>query len=389
MRFIGQGAPPNEVGLLIQLVCYELLLALLGFNWGGFITFIAILVTTADFLLYRLRFWQGECNLTERWKLCPLIDDQGDVAVIQEKPESILALSYRWQNENVEGFNETNLNTLFGIMKRLRANRAFVDRLCRWEDGRMATLDVNKSVYSTADKHLLYADARKFRAMRIRLRLEFLFFFGCFCSLAVIAFIKVSTSWLVIVLVALAIMAGINHCKNYVSYWMRNVLPGVYRVWLRLEYECRRSHTEKSVLFDQSGAFDKISFKSASDWDSMFLSFLWLLFYVGNPICELPNPGDLSALESRSWAETVTLIDEWTSYKASPNPALRLFENSQVLTLNVVNYPNPSPPEVHLVGGEIVWWWFGRIHKSDGVVSKFSITKYGQLWFQIDDTKIS
>lgn len=79
----------------------------------------------------------------------------------------------------------------------------------------------------------------------------------------------------------------------------------------------------------------------------------------GNPVCVLPDPCDLSGLDSRSWEETVTLTDGWSGLARRPKNN----ERSKV-TSALLGEPFPKVDhhfeddggvlvEAQLVGGEI------------------------------------
>ena len=78
---------------------------------------------------------------------------------IYPSSEGIFALSYRWENENRIGFSDENIELL---SKKVGTRFGFVDFKCRWANGQMATLDVNKSVYNVSKNHFIFADRSKF-----------------------------------------------------------------------------------------------------------------------------------------------------------------------------------------------------------------------------------
>ena len=62
----------------------------------------------------------------------------------------------------MNGFSKKNQKIVLDIAKEDGAGAGFIDFRCTWESGQMATLDVNKSVYSIADKHYIYSDRNLF-----------------------------------------------------------------------------------------------------------------------------------------------------------------------------------------------------------------------------------
>ncbi len=166
----------------------------------------------------------------------------------------------------------------------------------------------------------------------------------------------------------------VNHLKLYVTWGIQAALPGLFRVWLRLEYECRRDNGLPSRLFDKDGVFQSV-YLSSSSWAGGLIAVLWLLTGRFTPVCILPSAYDFSGLESRSAAETLRLIDSWTEF-TPVDAGLRELWSSQLLchpTESDAKAPAANATvEHHLVGGEIVYWFGGRLYKFDGFRGKRS-----------------
>lgn len=181
---------------------------------------------------------------------------------------------------------------------------------------------------------------------------------------------------------------------------------------------CRRDHSTPSVLFDDSGPFMSVYFKSHQIYEP-FAAFWWLLFNHGNPVCILPHQGDMTGLESRSYAETIRLIDEWTKYdmpKESPSysvvsssasvspqvssPSYSICRKvrdsddyigacpSQAMSGSDFDIYSQAPPFVHIIGGEVVFWLFGRVYKFDGLGSKLTHGPPTLMWGCYDDSVV-
>jgi len=370
LSFIGRVFPRLDLASLAQFIAGCCTFALTGISTPGLFAFIAIIWAILDYSFARLRFIQGSCKFMEGWKTCPLVDPYGLVIICQKRPSLVFALSYRWREENASGFCDENQKKLFKITLDHEVDGGFVDCLCKWDDGRMATLDVNKSVYTTADNHYIFADRAIFRHYQRLMRILFFSIVAVLLTLISLTRKRLPFDWFLVVFVVAIIVAGLNHARLYVADCMQECLPGFNRVWLRLEYECRRDHKKASYLFDKDGIFSSISFRD--DIYSPFASFLWLFLSIGYPVCVLSDRADMSGLESRSWGETVSLVDEWTGYE-SPYKESRRTETSQVMILkdNKVAF-NVNEIESHIVGGEMVYWFLGRLYKFDGMRAKVS-----------------
>jgi len=257
-----------------------------------------------------------------------------------------------------------------------KASIGFVDKLCKWPDGRMATLDINKTIYTVANEHFIFADRDAFEHYTLRMRWKFFAFLGHLLLFILSTLFRVQFTWKVGTVVAFIFVCILNHIRLYVTWGMQNSLPGITRVWLRLEYECRRGNERSSHLFDSKGIFQNISFNSS--WKAPFLASWWLATRKGVPICILPDPADMSGLESRSWSETVALIDEWTRFR-SPHKRQRRRKSSFIMTMNngdesITPLLDSSPIGSHVVGGEIVYVFLGHLYKFDGYRGKVSTT---------------
>jgi len=297
------------------------------------------------------------------------------VAVVRDQPSagkssSVFALSYRWAKENSDGFADPQLDSLLGIAAHDDMTHGFVDKHCTWPDGSMATLDVNRSVYTAAGKHYIYADKEVFDHFILRMRTKFFLLvlvqLGWF---AVTAYFRKPTVTQV-VMISFLVAVWLNHLRNYVTWGIQKALPGLHRVWLRLEYECRRGDPRPSVLFDgKVGTYQDVQF--GSSLAAGILGLWWLATMQGTPICVLPSACDFSGLQSRYWHETAKLIDEWTGY-TSPFPLLRCQHSSQLLACSPGhdNGEAVAPLAAHVIGGEVVYWFFGRLVKFDGYRGK-------------------
>lgn len=376
LKMIGQCDPAVDLAFMLQFLSYLCILTVARLSFSGLMLGFAALISWADFLCFRLRVVQGSCNLKESWKTCPLVDTDGEVRVISERPTKTFALSYRWVDDNKDGFSEKHREVLYKLAKGKNANAGFVDCVCKWENGDMATLDVNKSIYSTADIHFVYTSRQVFYHFRFRMKWKFFCFFILEGLIFVSAGLTLPLDWIMLVLFFIAVLVEVNHMKNYLTWGMQNILPGFQRVWLRLEYECRRGNLSPSYLFDEEGVFSTVSFHTSGF--SFLDAFMWLMFSYGDPICILPSTQDFSGLESRLWKETIALIDKWTNYDTDYS-SQRSKYTSAVLVDHSNNYDcepyidDSFQYHIHLVGGEIIYQLFGRIYKFDGFRSNILI----------------
>ena len=86
----------------------------------------------------------------------------------------------------------------------------------------------------------------------------------------------------------------------------------------------------------------------------------------------------MSGLESRSSAETIALVDQWTGF-SPPAGAPRLARTwPSSSTLHAMpSDPTPGPEhrcsiEHHIVGGEVAYWLCGVLFKFDGARGRAS-----------------
>ena len=180
LRLCGQGAPPHEMSLLVQILTYLLLLSTFPVSISILPVLLSICIGILDSIFHRYRFCQGSCSMKDNWKTCPLVDDEGTCHIISNQPKSMFTLSYRWEADNCNGFHTKNIAILMEIIRKRSIKYGFIDVLSHWEDGNMATLDVNKTVYSLSDQHFIFVSKSKFDAVKLRLKIEFFFFFSCY-----------------------------------------------------------------------------------------------------------------------------------------------------------------------------------------------------------------
>ena len=147
IALVGSVDPAIDLSFMLQLGSYSGLLILVGINLNAVPVLCAVLIACADFFCFRLRFTQGCADFKDKWSRCPLIDTQRKVSVAEKMPHHMFALSYRWTEENASGFSADNLDALLRVADDANKPTGFVDKECKWPDGRMATLDVNRNMY--------------------------------------------------------------------------------------------------------------------------------------------------------------------------------------------------------------------------------------------------
>ena len=336
LGFIGQVDPGIDLACLSQIFAYLSLMLAAGAGLAALPPLAALLVALGDYASVRVRFVQGHAAFKEGWKPCPILRADGSVEVLERQEGKLYALSYRWREANKDGFSEENTARLQGLVREERLAGGFVDKRCVWRDGSMATLDVNKSIYTAADAHLIYASRQEFEHFKLRMRWKFFLFLPLsavwLCaSLVHAARYSAADAAVHAVASALMVLVWTNHVVAYVTWGIQNMLPGLQRVWLRLEYECRRDNAAPSTLFCTEGVFQHVSFQSS--WHAGVTGMWWLLTQRGVPVCLLPATADMSRLESRSWAETVALVDHWVGYSPPCGRAARERVSSLVLVL--------------------------------------------------------
>ena len=374
LRFIGSVDPAIDLSFMLQLASYSGVLILEGSTAAAVPALCAVALACADFLSFRLRFTQGRAEFKDSWSRCPLIDLQRKVFIAETKPGHLFALSYRWSLENAKGFSDENVGALLRAAAAAKLTGGFVDNECKWDDGSMATLDVNRNIYTTAEKHFIFADRAAFSAFLFRMRWKF---FSFSAVLGAWLFVTLHfLPWTVQTLLVLFFFFAffLNHISLYVTWGIQAALPGLFRVWLRLEYECRRDCGIASQLFDVNGVYQSVNLCSQS-WVGGLHAMVWLFTGLGTPTCILPSPFDFSGLESRSASETLRLIDSWTGFSPT-NAEARACWSSQMLchpTETDTSAPGSvASVESHLVGGEIAYWFAGRLYKFDGFRGKRS-----------------
>jgi hypothetical protein len=146
VALVGSVDPAIDLSFMMQLGSYCGALILVGLTWDAVPVLGALLVACADFLCFRLRFTQGHAVFKDKWSRCPLIDTQRKVFVAETQPHHMFALSYRWAAENASGFAQENLDALLRVAGGANTPAGFVDKECKWPDGKMATLDVNRNM---------------------------------------------------------------------------------------------------------------------------------------------------------------------------------------------------------------------------------------------------
>ena len=146
LALVGSVDPAIDLSFMLQLGAYCGVLILVDLTWDAAPVLGALLVASADFFCFRLRFTQGHAVFKDKWSRCPLIDTQRKVFVAEAQPRHMFALSYRWAAENASGFAEENLGALLRVAGGANTPAGFVDKECKWPDGKMATLDVNRNM---------------------------------------------------------------------------------------------------------------------------------------------------------------------------------------------------------------------------------------------------
>jgi hypothetical protein len=376
---IGQADPGIDLSIVAQYFAYTCVIVVTGETAGSLLVLAGLLICFGDYICVRLRFIQGRSDLKEEWKRCPLVETSTtEVTEFGDKPDGVFALSYRWESENSSGLTEANATAVLSEAAKRSASAGFIDHLCKWKDGSMATLDVNKSVYTEAELHIILAAKEVFDHFTLRMRWKFFVLALVQVGWFVGTFLRLPASPVVVAAVAALVALWINHLRNYVTWGLQNSLPGLSRVWLRLEYECRRDSGFASVLASRdAGAYQPVVFQSS--WYAGLVALWWLLTMTGTPVCMLPDVKDMSGLASRDWSETIALIDEWTAY-IPPLPARRRLPSSQILHPETLGTNSGSPLTAHLIGGEIIYWMAGRLHKFDGFRGKISSQRYLFGW---------
>lgn len=374
---VGQADPGIDLSIVAQYFAYTCVIVACGETLGSLVAVVGLLVCLGDYVCVRLRFVQGRSDLKEKWKRCPLIDSSTiEVCEFGDKPDGVFALSYRWEDDNASGLSDDNTRAILELAAKRRAAAGFIDHLCKWKDGSMATLDVNKSVYTEAEHHLIFASKVVFDHFALRMRWKFFVLALVQIGWFVGTFVRFPATPVVIAAVAALLVLWVNHLRNYVTWGLQNSLPGLSRVWLRLEYECRRDSRHASMLASrEAGAYQPVAFQSP--WYAGLIALWWLLTMTGTPVCMLPDVQDMSGLASRDWSETISLIDEWTAHD-SPFPTQRLLPSSQILLPETLGTNPGSPLVAHLIGGEVLYWMAGRLHKFDGFRGKISRQRH---WF--------
>ena len=385
--FIGQTDPGIDLGVLCQYISYTGFFVLIGWNSQVLFITMAILIAVLDFIFARYRFVHGKSSLKEGWKRVPLINSERSVYYPERKVGKVYALSYRWMKENASGLCDDNIAAVINQAKEFKLEGGFIDAICLWENGNMATLDVNKSIYTNADKHIIFSSYKEYLHYLFRMRWKFCLFLGIYVFLCYCYWGRLGDSGTVAIGFFFMFIVIIIHLRHYVTWGMQSIVPGFKRVWLRLEYECRRNHDEPSILMTKQGIFQQISFQES--WIYSLRSLVWLVTLKGAPICILPDPSDFSGLSSRKWVETIDLIDAWSGYK-SPSPEIRRKWSSMVMA----DHPdkgeesiNGVSVETHIVGGEIVYSLFGYFYKFDGYLGKVSTTRI-PLFSNMSEVKI-